>query len=123
MSTARAIQSFAGKAMTVAGIMSGTSGDGIDVALVRIAPGADRLRLKLLAHHALPFAKSLRQAVLAAMDAKAISTAELARLNWRLGMARKPGSRSSRTSARRTWSPAARERRWCHSWISCSSVT
>jgi anhydro-N-acetylmuramic acid kinase len=87
MSTARAIQSFAGKAMTVAGIMSGTSGDGIDVALVRIAPGADRLRLKLLAHHALPFAKSLRQAVLAAMDAKAISTAELARLNWRLGMA------------------------------------
>jgi anhydro-N-acetylmuramic acid kinase len=29
----------------------------------------------------------LRRAVLAAMDAKAISTAELARLNWRLGLA------------------------------------
>lgn len=75
------------KAMTVAGIMSGTSADGIDVALVRISPGADGLKLKLLAHHAVPFSKPLRAAVLRAMDAQAISTAELARLNWRLGIA------------------------------------
>jgi anhydro-N-acetylmuramic acid kinase len=73
--------------MTVAGIMSGTSADGIDVALVRIRPGADGLKLKLLAHHAVPFTKPLRAAVLRAMDAQAISTAELARLNWRLGLA------------------------------------
>jgi len=75
------------KAMTVAGIMSGTSADGIDLAFVRIRPGADGLKLKLLAHHAVPFSKSLRAAVLRAMDAQAISTAELARLNWRLGIA------------------------------------
>jgi anhydro-N-acetylmuramic acid kinase len=80
-------KSAALKPMTVAGIMSGTSGDGIDVALVRITPSADGLRLKLLSHHAVPFSKPLRSAVLGAMDAKLISTAELARLNWRLGMA------------------------------------
>ena len=75
------------KAMTVAGIMSGTSADGIDVALVRIAPSADGPRIKLLAHHAVPFSRPLRTAVLASMDAKSISTAELARLNWHLGIA------------------------------------
>jgi anhydro-N-acetylmuramic acid kinase len=75
------------RAMTVAGIMSGTSADGIDVALVRIAPGAHGPKIKLLAHHAVPFGKQLRAAVLASMDAKSISTAELARLNWHLGIA------------------------------------
>jgi anhydro-N-acetylmuramic acid kinase len=77
----------ASKPLTVAGIMSGTSADGIDVALVRIAPRGRGVKLELLAHRALSFAKSLRRAVLAAMDARAISTAELARLNWRLGIA------------------------------------
>ncbi|HZU10944.1 MAG TPA: anhydro-N-acetylmuramic acid kinase [Pseudacidobacterium sp.] len=73
--------------MTVAGIMSGTSADGMDVALVRVRPQKSRLKLDLLAHEAFPFPKDLRAAVLAAMDAKSISTAELARLNWRLGLA------------------------------------
>jgi anhydro-N-acetylmuramic acid kinase len=75
------------KPLIVAGIMSGTSADGIDVALVRIAPRGPGLKLEFLAHRAFPFARALRQAVLAAMDARTISTADLARLNWRLGMA------------------------------------
>lgn len=75
------------KAMTVAGVMSGTSADGIDVALVRIEPGKSRLKVTLLAHEGFPFPSRLRLAVLAAMNASAISTAELARLNWRLGIA------------------------------------
>jgi anhydro-N-acetylmuramic acid kinase len=77
----------ASKPMTVAGIMSGTSADGIDVALVRIAPGLHGPKIKLLAHHAVPYSKQLRAAVLSAMDAKSISAAELARLNWHLGIA------------------------------------
>jgi len=75
------------KTMVVAGIMSGTSADGIDVAFVRIAPGKQKPKLTLLAHEGFPFPASLRRAVLAAMNATATSTAELARLNWRLGIA------------------------------------
>jgi anhydro-N-acetylmuramic acid kinase len=74
--------------MIVAGIMSGTSADGIDVALVRIRDSKDGYpRLKLLAHEAFPYPPALRKAVLAAMNATSTSTAELARLNWRLGLA------------------------------------
>ncbi len=75
------------RAMIVAGVMSGTSADGIDVALVRIAAGRDsHPRLKLLAHDGFPYPAALRRAVLGAMNAESISTAELARLNWRLGI-------------------------------------
>jgi anhydro-N-acetylmuramic acid kinase len=67
--------------------MSGTSADGVDVALVRIAERVHGTRLDLLAHRAFPFPRALREAILRAMNATAISTAELARLNWRLGLA------------------------------------
>ncbi|WP_058185702.1 anhydro-N-acetylmuramic acid kinase [Terracidiphilus gabretensis] len=74
------------KAMIVAGVMSGTSADGIDVAVVKIAPGRQRAKLTLLAHEGFPYPAALRSAILAAMNAASISTAELARLNWRLGL-------------------------------------
>ena len=75
------------RAMTVAGIMSGTSADGIDVAVVRVLPGKVRPRLSLVAHEGFPYSTVLRRAVLAAMNAAETSTAELARLQWRLGLA------------------------------------
>lgn len=78
---------IAPRAMIVAGIMSGTSADGVDVALVRIAPAAAAPKITLLAHHAVRYPAALRKAVLAAMSAPQTSTAELARLNWRLGLA------------------------------------
>jgi anhydro-N-acetylmuramic acid kinase len=75
------------QAMIVAGVMSGTSADGIDVAVVRIAPGKLKTKLTLLAHEGFSFPVALRKKILAAMNAKSTSTAELARLNWRLGLA------------------------------------
>lgn len=74
-------------AMTVAGIMSGTSADGIDVAVVRILRGRLKPSLQLIAHEGFKYPTALRHAVLAAMNADSISTAELARLSWRLGIA------------------------------------
>uniref|UniRef100_E6QM97 Anhydro-N-acetylmuramic acid kinase (AnhMurNAc kinase) n=1 Tax=mine drainage metagenome TaxID=410659 RepID=E6QM97_9ZZZZ len=76
------------RSMIVAGIMSGTSVDGIDVAVTRIrASGIGYPKVSLLAHHAFPFSPALRRAILSAMNASSITTAELARLNWRLGVA------------------------------------
>jgi anhydro-N-acetylmuramic acid kinase len=73
--------------MLVAGIMSGTSADGVDVALCRILPARTRPRIEFLRHRAFPYTAAWRKAVLAAMDAQNTSAAELARLNWRLGEA------------------------------------
>lgn len=74
------------KTMVVAGVMSGTSADGVDVALVRITPRPHAApRLKLLGHTELAYPTRLRAAVLSAMDATSISTAEMARLHWKLG--------------------------------------
>jgi anhydro-N-acetylmuramic acid kinase len=76
------------RSMVVAGVMSGTSADGVDVAICRVSPS--RLKhgtpsVKLLGHLGLPYPKDMRAAVLCAMDADATSVAEMARLNWRLG--------------------------------------
>lgn len=76
------------KPLTVAGVMSGTSADGIDVAVCRIAPPrkpGGTPGVKVLAHRGFPYPPEVRAAVLAAMDAASTSTAQLARLNWRLG--------------------------------------
>jgi len=75
------------KSMLVAGIMSGTSADGIDVAICRISAARPRPRIEFLRHRAFPYPSVLRKAVLSAMNASNISAAEFARLNWRLGEA------------------------------------
>ncbi len=81
--------------MIVAGIMSGTSADGINVALVRLgsprtmgsratrprAFGSTNLSFKFIAQAEYPYPKRVRQAVLEAMNAKQASVANLARLN------------------------------------------
>jgi len=70
--------------LIVAGVMSGTSADGVDVAFVRLRGLGSYLHFELLGHHHVDYPKSLRQAVLAAMNAGKTSVAELSRLNFRL---------------------------------------
>jgi anhydro-N-acetylmuramic acid kinase len=73
------------KTMTVAGVMSGTSADGVDVALVRVSPSASGVpKLKLLGHSEFPYPRKVREAVLRAASGE-MKVAELSRLNWKLG--------------------------------------
>ncbi|MGE5725150.1 MAG: anhydro-N-acetylmuramic acid kinase [Acidobacteriota bacterium] len=69
--------------MIVAGVMSGTSADGINVALVELT--GSRPQLKLLGHLEFPFPPAVRRAILAAMNAQQARVADLARLNFLLG--------------------------------------
>ena len=92
MTTSKVGAAVPPKAMVVAGVMSGTSADGVDVAICRVSPGggvAGSLpRVKVLAHRGFPYPPEVRAAVLAVMhcvDAQQTSTAALARLSWRLG--------------------------------------
>jgi anhydro-N-acetylmuramic acid kinase len=76
--------------MIVAGVMSGTSADGINVALVRIGErGRGRPRhtnlYTLLAHGEYPYPAPVRRAILSMMNAESARVADLARLNFLLG--------------------------------------
>lgn len=81
--------------MIVAGVMSGTSADGVDVALVKVSEtrseksgkGAApaRSRFELIGYAGYPYSKRLREAVLAAMNAASARVGDLARLNFLLG--------------------------------------
>lgn len=70
------------RSMIVAGVMSGTSADGIDVAVCRVAPGP---KVKVLGHRHFAYEKRLRAAVLAAASGEPQSAAVFSRLSWRLG--------------------------------------
>src|SRR5215472_11086295 len=65
--------------------MSGTSADGVDVALVRILGGGFKLRFHLLSHKHIGYPPSVRRAVLAAMNSQRAAVSDLSRLNFLLG--------------------------------------
>jgi anhydro-N-acetylmuramic acid kinase len=71
--------------MLVLGLMSGTSADGIDVALARISGAPPRLNARLLSHTAFKFPPALRKEILRVAEQQPISAGELSQLNFRLG--------------------------------------
>lgn len=72
--------------MIVAGVMSGTSADGINVALVRISErGRGRPLHTILAHAEYSFPAPVRRAILGMMNAESARVADIARLNFLLG--------------------------------------
>src|SRR5262249_58668883 len=71
--------------MLVLGLMSGTSADGIDVALAKISGAPPDLRPRLLAHTSIPLPTHVRKEILLVAEQQSISAGDLSRLNFRLG--------------------------------------
>jgi anhydro-N-acetylmuramic acid kinase len=71
--------------MLVLGMMSGTSADGINVALARIGGAPPRLQAELLAHTAVKFPPAVRKEILRVGEQQDITAGELSQLNFRLG--------------------------------------
>ena len=71
--------------MIVAGVMSGTSADGINAALLRVQGRGFRMRFRVLGHRQYRYPAAVRRAVLEAMNSRRASVAELSRLNFLLG--------------------------------------
>lgn len=77
------------KPMLVLGLMSGTSADGIDVALVRIAPSRGlstrSTPARLLDFHTFPFPASVRKEILRIANGGPCTSADISNLNFLLG--------------------------------------
>lgn len=73
--------------MIVAGVMSGTSVDGIDVAFARITRTSPRALpvVKLIGHEAFRYPADVRRRILVSMNSPRASVADLTRLNFLLG--------------------------------------
>ena len=69
--------------MIVAGVMSGTSMDGVDVSLVAITGKGHRLKVQLLGHQGYPYSASLRRRILHVAECGSVS--EVCHLHALLG--------------------------------------
>ncbi|HKD62634.1 MAG TPA: anhydro-N-acetylmuramic acid kinase [Candidatus Acidoferrales bacterium] len=76
---------MAGDAMRVMGMMSGTSADGIDVALARISGAPPAIRAKFEGHYHVRFPGRVREAILRLANGGPTTTAEISQLNFVLG--------------------------------------
>jgi anhydro-N-acetylmuramic acid kinase len=79
------MRAVSGRAMRVIGMMSGTSADGIDVALVRISGAPPAITAKFEGHHHVRFPALVRDAILRLANGAPTTTAEISQLNFLLG--------------------------------------
>jgi anhydro-N-acetylmuramic acid kinase len=70
--------------MRIAGIMSGTSLDGIDVAIIDITGAGFKAKINVLTSHSVPYPRQIREALLAVSNTST-QTGDISRLNFLLG--------------------------------------
>jgi len=73
------------KSMRVIGLMSGTSADGIDVAIARISGAPPSLSASIEHSMSVPFPPDVRARILTVANGAASSSAEISELNFSLG--------------------------------------
>jgi anhydro-N-acetylmuramic acid kinase len=73
------------QSMRVLGLMSGTSADGIDVALARISGAPPNLKAKLEHFAAIPYPNKVHDAILRLANGASTTTAEISQLNFLVG--------------------------------------
>lgn len=73
--------------MRVLGLISGTSVDGIDSAVVEISEGAEGIKIDFVQGQTLPYPADLRSAILAVADGSPLSVGALADLDDRIALA------------------------------------
>jgi len=71
--------------MLILGLMSGTSADGMDVALARVSGVPPRLDAKLLGHTSVSFPPAIRKEIIRVAEQQTITAGELSQLDFRLG--------------------------------------
>jgi anhydro-N-acetylmuramic acid kinase len=71
--------------MLVLGLMSGTSADGIDVALARVSGAPPELDAKLLGHTSVSFPTAIRKEIVRVAEQQTVTAGELSQLDFRLG--------------------------------------
>src|SRR5580692_11230920 len=69
----------------VVGLISGTSMDGIDAALVRISGPATQPRVRLIEFETLAYSSTVRQTILRVATGEAVTGGEISQLNFLLG--------------------------------------
>ena len=71
----------------IAGAMSGTSADGIDVALVQVSGSGLQMQARLLHHHARSYPTTLRQKIFAVRQSQQVGLGDLAELGRKISLA------------------------------------
>src|SRR5256885_14557999 len=76
-----------GQERLIAGAMSGTSADGVDVAITRITGSGLSMSAELIRHHHRPYDPSLRQRIFALRGTGQVPLSELAQVGREISLA------------------------------------